>query len=203
MKARRLRKAEPKRNQDIYAEHENLDWSFAGVIHRTIYRPFYMLYKEPILVLVTIYLSIVYGVLYGRESFLSPHQNQCSSISTSVFEALPVIFIQKRGFTIPQNGLIFIGVGIGSTIGALFNVLFSSRYPLLLKEWKGFPPPEERLYGAMLAGPSLVIGIFWLGWTGQYPAVPWYVPAISTVLIGMSVALIFASLLSYLIDTYV
>jgi len=26
-----------------------------------------MLYKEPILVLVTIYLSIVYGVLYARE----------------------------------------------------------------------------------------------------------------------------------------
>ena len=32
---------------------------------RTIYRPFHMLYKWPILTLVTIYLSIVYGILYG------------------------------------------------------------------------------------------------------------------------------------------
>jgi len=183
-KARRLRKVEPERNQKLYAEHEQLDWSFHGVIHRTIYRPFYMLYKEPILVLVTIYLSIVYGVLYA------------------LFEAFPVIFIEKRHFTIAQNGLIFIGVGIGSTVGALFNVCFSLHYPRLIKEWKGFPPPEERLYGAMLAGPSLVIGIFWLGWTGQYTSVPWYVPAIGTILIGMSVSLIFVSLLAYLVDTF-
>jgi hypothetical protein len=119
-----------------------------------------------------------------------------------VFEAFPVVFIEKRNFTIAQNGLVFIGVGIGSTIGALFNVWFSSHYPRLIKEWKGFPPPEERLYGAMLAGPSLVIGILWLGWTGQYPSVPWCVPAIGTILIGMSVSLIFVSLLAYLIDTY-
>ncbi|KIM80274.1 hypothetical protein PILCRDRAFT_822775 [Piloderma croceum F 1598] len=183
-KARRLRRVEPERNQKLYAEHERLDWSFSGVIHRTIYRPFYMLYKEPILVLVTIYISVVYGVLYA------------------LFEAFPVIFIEKRHFTIAQNGLIFIGVGIGSTIGSLLNMWFSLHYPRLIKEWKGFPPPEERLYGAMLAGPSLVIGVFWLGWTGQYPSVPWYVPAIGTILIGMSVALIFVSLLAYLIDTY-
>jgi len=110
--------------------------------------------------------------------------------------------MEKRGFTIAQNGLIFIGVGVGTTLGAVCNAKLSSRYPVLIKTWKGFPPPEERLYGAMIAGPSLVIGIFWLGWTGQYTSVPWYVPAISTVLIGMSVSLIFASLLAYLIDTY-
>jgi hypothetical protein len=112
------------------------------------------------------------------------------------------VFIKKRGFTIAQNGLVFIGVGIGSTIGALLNTWFSSHYPSLIKKWKGFPPPEERLYGAMLAGPCLVVGILWFGWTGQYPSVPWYVPAIGTILIGMSVSLIFVSLLAYLIDTY-
>jgi len=183
-KAKNLRKAEPEKNQNVYAEHEKMDWTFMAVIHRTLYRPFYMLYKEPILLLITIYISVVYGVLYG------------------LFEAFPVIFMEKRGFTIAQNGLIFIGVGVGTTLGAVCNAKLSSRYPVLIKTWKGFPPPEERLYGAMIAGPSLVVGIFWLGWTGQYTNVPWYVPAISTVLIGMSVSLIFASLLAYLIDTY-
>lgn len=63
----KLRRDDAKLNQNIYAEHEKQDWSAKGILHRTIYRPFYMLYKEPILVLVTIYLSIVYGILYARE----------------------------------------------------------------------------------------------------------------------------------------
>ena len=54
-------------NKDVYAEHERGDWSLGGVILRTASRPIEMLFKEKILVLVTIYLSIVYGVLYGRE----------------------------------------------------------------------------------------------------------------------------------------
>jgi DHA1 family multidrug resistance protein-like MFS transporter len=120
----------------------------------------------------------------------------------TVFEAFPVIFIGKHGFTLTQNGLVFVGVGVGALIGAFVNERLSAHYPLLIKKWKGFPPPEERLYGAMIAAPTLVVSIFWLGWTGQYPSIPWYVPAISSIPIGMSVALIFVSLLAYIIDTY-
>lgn len=120
-----------------------------------------------------------------------------------MFEALPIIFVEKRGFTVAQEGLIFIGVGIGSSIGAMVNFTTTLHYPRLMKTWKGFPPAEERLYGAMIAGPCLVVGTFWLGWTGQYPSVPWYVPAISTVFIGTSVSLVFVSFMSYLVDTYV
>lgn len=113
----------------------------------------------------------------------------------TVFEAFPIIFVEKRGFTIAQNGLVFIGFGIGSTLGALAIILTSRHYPELIKKWKGFPPPEQRLFGAMVASPLLVIGSFWLGWTGEYVSIPWYVPALSTILMGMSVSLIFASLL--------
>ena len=64
-KAQRLRKASPEKNAEVYAEHERSDWSIRGIIHRTIYRPIQMLIQEPILVLVTVYLSLVYGVLYA------------------------------------------------------------------------------------------------------------------------------------------
>lgn len=65
--AKRLRKADPNGSSErLYAEHEKQDWSISGVIHRTIYRPFQMLALEPILVLVTIYLSLVYGLIYAR-----------------------------------------------------------------------------------------------------------------------------------------
>lgn len=68
----------------------------------------------------------------------------------------------------------------------------------------------------MLAGPFLIVGIFWLGWTGSafgsrslarsgtdlcfadYPSIHWAVPAASAILIGMSFTLVFISFLTYL-----
>ncbi|KIY53154.1 MFS general substrate transporter [Fistulina hepatica ATCC 64428] len=184
-KATRLRKEDPVKYMDLYAEHERQDWSFKGVLHRTILRPFHMLMVEPILILITIYVSLVYGVLYA------------------LFEAFPIIFMEQRGFTIAQDGLVFIGIGIGTTLGAFINALTCRHYPQLVVKWKGFPPPEERLFAGMIGGPVLVIGIFWLGWTGNYPSVSWVAPAVSTIFIGASIALIFMSCLGYLVDTYV
>ena len=73
----------------------------------------------------------------------------------------------------------------------------------------------------MIGSPVLVIGIFWLGWTGQYANIPWYVPALSTIFLGAGISLIFMSFVvrwqlinlnipiithfyfqSYLVDTY-
>jgi DHA1 family multidrug resistance protein-like MFS transporter len=97
--------------------------------------------------------------------------------------------MEKRGFTLGQVGLMFIGVGIGVLTGALLNAYFTSHYPSLIERCRGFPPPEERLFGAMLAGPCLVVGAFW------YVNKPWYVPALSTILIGISINLVFISFL--------
>ena len=47
----------------------------------------------------------------------------------------------------------------------------------------------------MIGSPILVIGIFWLGWTGQYENIPWYVPALSTIFLGVGISLIFMSFL--------
>lgn len=198
-----MRGAEPEKNAALYAEHEKLDWSPRGVLHRTLYRPFHMLYKEPILVLVTFYLSFNYGILYAREFFLSFVGVLSTDMSwNTVFEAVPIVFIDKRHFGLSADGLMFIGVGIGTCLGALINLHFARRYAALVQRWKSFPPPEERLYGAMIAGPSLVIGALWFGWAGQYTNVHWVVPALGLILIGLSVNLIFASLLCYLVDTY-
>ena len=195
-KKNKLVKKDPVASKDLYAEHEKQDWSITAVIQRTVFRPFHMLALEPILVMVTIYLSIVYGLLFGRKlCFPSFVLHIWFGEISPVFEAFPIIFIEKRGFTIAQDGLIFIGVGTGSTIGAIISYLTSRNYPELIKKWKGFPPPENRLFGAMIGSPVLVIGIFWLGWTGQYANIPWYVPALSTVFLGIGISLIFMSFL--------
>ncbi|KAJ7620403.1 major facilitator superfamily domain-containing protein [Roridomyces roridus] len=184
-KVKERRRANPEGSKRLYAAHEKQDWSPWGIVKRTLFRPFIMLSQELILVLVTIYLSLIYGVMY------------------MLFEAFPIIFVEKHGFTISQNGLVFIGVGIGTVLGALSTHFLATDYPQLIKVWRGFPPPEERLRAAMLGSPVFVIGIFWLGWTGEYTVVPWYVPAISSIPVGFGISAIIMSFLSYLLDTYV
>jgi DHA1 family multidrug resistance protein-like MFS transporter len=99
------------------------------------------------------------------------------------------------------------------------NWWLSRSYPALIVRWRGFPPPEARLPGAMLAAPALVVGCLWLGWTGQYADVHWAAPALATVLVGFAISLVFMSFLvrapllpppppsltcaqAYLVDTY-
>ncbi|KAH9814728.1 major facilitator superfamily domain-containing protein [Melampsora americana] len=179
-KQRRLDENRP----ELYSDHERDDFSLKGILHRTLLRPFKMLASEPILVLVTVYLSIVYGLLYG------------------LFEAFPIIWGDIRGFTPTQIGLLFIGVGIGTTLGAIINIYLQQSLKTLVPKWHGHPPCEVHLYGSMLAGPFLVVGIFWLGWTGAYGSIPWWIPALSTVFLGASFTLVFISSQSYLIDVY-
>jgi hypothetical protein len=139
-----------------------------------------MMMKEVILDLVTIYLAICYSVLYA------------------LFEAFPVIFIERRHLSVTDGSLMFIGVGIGSTLGALAFAISMRRYLELNKKWKGFPPPEERLGVAKITAPGLVVGILWLGWTGEYASIPWYVPALSGVVLGFCISPIFGSFTAYL-----
>ena len=151
-KKRKLSKEDPVGNKDLYAEHEKQDWSIRFLIHRTTFRPFYMLALEPILILITIYFAIVSGLLFGRKhscfSFVCVLYLPWTYIS--VFEAFPIIFVENRGFTIAQDGLIFLGVGLGTSIGTIISHKTSAHYPELIKKWRGFPPPEERLIGAMI-----------------------------------------------------
>lgn len=70
--------------ENVYAPLERVDKSFRGVLERTVFRPFKMLLTEPILILVTLYLSVAYGMLYG------------------LLSALPIIFRGVYGQSLPS-----------------------------------------------------------------------------------------------------
>ena len=86
-----------------------------------------------------------------------------TSKNNSVFEAFPIFLAVITDFAIAWGSLIFIGVRIvGAVISHYHDT--SVRYPALIKQWS--LPLENRLLGAMIGSPILVIGIFWLGWIG-------------------------------------
>jgi DHA1 family multidrug resistance protein-like MFS transporter len=172
-KSKRLRKSGHPfaySQQEIDAKKANS--SFQDVLNRTVLRPFIMLSLEPILILITLYSSIVYGLIYG------------------LFEAIPIIFSEIRGISTELTGLMFFALGIGTTAGAYLTFLDGRRWLELTPKWRGTPPPEERLRTAVPAGPLLVIAVFWLGWTGAYRAVPWYAVVLSLIPLGVGITLL-------------
>ncbi|GAA99569.1 uncharacterized protein L969DRAFT_94024 [Mixia osmundae IAM 14324] len=181
---KRAKKRRANGEPEAWCDLENADWSVKSVLRKNLLKPFEILGLEPILQVITVYTSFVYWLIY------------------SSFEVYPVVFQEKRGFNLGEGGLSFIGIGIGTTIGAAISIYLQRDYLFLTKKWHGTPPPEYRLRGSMLAAPILPIALFWLGWTGQFSSISWVAPEIATIPLGATYSLIFISLLSYIVDTY-
>ena len=171
-------------NWGIYAAHELLSLDIKDIFTKTIARPLKMLRKEPILLLMTVYNTFVYGILY------------------LMLEAYPYIFEIKKHFY--KNGeLPYIGLIVGmSFFSAMMIFILEPRYIAAVAKNNGKPCPEERLIGMMVSGPVFTIGIFWLMWTGNYNSVPWIVPTIGGAFIGFGLIGIFLTSFNYLIDAY-
>lgn len=94
----------------------NRSTSFTKIMRVNLSRPFTFLVTEPIVLLLAIYISVVYGTLYA------------------LFSAFPIVFQTHRGWTAGEGGLAFLGVGAGISASCrltIFSVvygIFFSRY---------------------------------------------------------------------------
>eukprot|EP01117_Protostelium_nocturnum_P015102 TRINITY_DN5818_c0_g1_i1.p1 TRINITY_DN5818_c0_g1~~TRINITY_DN5818_c0_g1_i1.p1 ORF type:complete len:573 (-),score=181.21 TRINITY_DN5818_c0_g1_i1:43-1761(-) len=147
-------------------------------------RPWGLLFKEPIVLLMSIYMAIVYGTLY------------------LLFAAFPIVYQQNRGWSPGIGGLAFSGVAVGMVFAVTYNIMENKRYIRAADSNGGRAPPEERLPPAILGGVLLPIGLFWFAWT-NYPSIHWIASIAAGIPFGMGMVLVFLSILNYLIDTYV
>ncbi|KAH6890681.1 major facilitator superfamily domain-containing protein [Thelonectria olida] len=147
-------------------------------------RPWVLLFKEPIILLTSLYISIIYGTLY-----------MC-------FAAFPIVFQTGRGWSPGIGGLAFTGVAIGVLLATLGFILENKRYARLVAAKGDLIEPEARLPPAILGSVLIPVGLFWFAWT-TFPSVHWVVPIIGSVSFAFGLVLVFMSLLNYLIDSYV
>ena len=148
-------------------------------------RPWILLFREPIVFLLSLYMAIVYGVLY------------------MLFGAFPIVYEEDRGWSTAIGGLAFIGIAVGFIIGILYLVWDNRRYSKLVDEHAGHPvPPEARLPPAIIGAFALPIGLFWFAWT-NYPSIHFMASISAGVPFGFGMVLVFLPLMNYLIDTYV
>lgn len=148
-------------------------------------RPWILLFREPIVLLTSLYVSIVYGTLY------------------MFFAGFPIVFQVARGWSQGIAGLPFVGVAIGVCLATLAAGVDNKHYVRLCiaAEVDGCAvEPEVRLRTAMAGSIVLPIGLFMFAWT-TYPSVHWIMPIIGAMFFSCGLVMVFISLLSYVVDT--
>lgn len=134
------------KNWGIHAKQEEIEVDLQELVQKNFSRPLRLLFTEPIVLLLSIYLSFIYGILY---LFLT---------------AYPLVFVGVHGFTLGQSGLTFFGMISGQLIAGVTVILQQPWYQRKLAANNGLPVPEWRLPNVMAGGISFAIGIFWFGW---------------------------------------
>ncbi|CAG8283390.1 unnamed protein product [Penicillium salamii] len=154
-----------------------------AALKTSLSRPLILLFKEPIVLLLSIYLAIIYGTLY------------------MLFGAFPIVYELHRGWNQGVSGLAFLGVMIGMLGAIAYSIPENTRYIKLLEKKGGYAPPEARLPPCMLASIALPVGLFWFAWTNS-PDVHWLASIAAGVPFGFGMVLVFLSVFNYLIDAY-
>ncbi|KAK4189583.1 putative transporter mfs2 [Podospora australis] len=156
----------------------------AAQIKTALVRPWVLLFQEPIVLLLSIYIAIVYGTLY------------------MLFAAFPIVFQLNRGWGPGIGGLAFCGVAVGMILAVVLLMFDNKRYTRVAAASPGgVAPPEARLPGAIVGSVLLPVGLFWFAWTNGRE-IHWIVPIIASAVFSAGIVCVFLSLLGYLIDSY-
>ncbi|OTA94508.1 hypothetical protein M434DRAFT_29878 [Hypoxylon sp. CO27-5] len=147
-------------------------------------RPWILLFREPIVLLLSLYMAIVYGTLY------------------MMFAAFPIVFQQQRGWSPGIGGLAFLGIAVGMLCSVSYSVWDNKRYAKTAANHNGNAPPEARLPPAMIGSILLPVGLFWFAWTNGRE-IHWIVCIIASAFFASGLVLVFLSLMNYMIDAYV
>jgi hypothetical protein len=155
-----------------------------GVLFITLLRPTKMLFTEPIVSFLSLYVAFNFAVIF------------------TFFASVPYVFGVVYGFDRGQTGLVFLAVGLGCTLSVPTAILLDRT--LYQRKWKMSPgkvPPEQRLWAAMLGAFGIPIGLFWFAWSSK-ASVHWIVPIIGIIPFAWGNLCIYISTCLYLIDTY-
>lgn len=159
--------------------------SILNMISASLYRPFHLLFTEPVVFFFSLWITFAWSCLY------------------LLFSTIPLIFSTRYNFTISQSGCVFAAISVGaifSTLISIYQEPFARDY-LPKRYQKFFATPEGRLFFCCIQSALLPIGCFWYGWT-NYPSIPWIVPTLGIGCATMGIFSIYLAVFNYLADIY-
>jgi multidrug resistance protein len=154
------------------------------IVRRSIVRPLKLLFMSPIVLLMSIYISINYGILY------------------LLFTTITYVFQGQYKWSTGTVGLSFLGSGIGMFASVILLGLLSDKI-IKKQQAKGNVKPEHRLPFVLTVpgGVALPIGLFIYGWTAE-KGVHWIVPIIGTAFVGFGNVSTMMTIQTYLVDAF-
>ncbi|KAL4885554.1 major facilitator superfamily domain-containing protein [Aspergillus karnatakaensis] len=154
--------------------------TLAKMISISCYRPFHLLFTEPVVFFFSLWVAFSWAILYLK------------------FSAVPLVFSTNHQFNVEQNGAVFSAVSVASIIGTALSVYGEK---LATRVGKMSSTPEGRLYFVCVESILMPIGLFWFGWT-SYPSIPWIVPTLAIGCSTIGIMSIYLATFNYLADTY-
>lgn len=130
-------------NWAIHAKQERIEFNPRDMIQKYFTRPIRMLFTEPIVFLVSMYMSFIYGIIYA------------------LLIAYPFVFEEIYNMNPGERGLPFIGLIVG-VVGSIIIILaLHGSYGKKLAANNGVPIPEWRLDYPIIGAPLFAVGLFW------------------------------------------
>lgn len=172
----------------VYRSRSDIDQgkvSLGEAFSTGLKRPWILLFCEPIVLLLSLYHAIIYGILY------------------MLFGAFPIVYRQGRGWNEGIGGLPFVAVAIGVFMAIIYVITVDHKMYMkkVVASGVGYTTPEARLPMCIVGGIALPVGLFWFAWTNS-PSVPWAASVVASIPFGFGMVLIFLGIMNYLIDSY-
>jgi hypothetical protein len=152
------------------------------VFQRALFRPWIFLFLEPIVLIASVYMAIIYGTVY---MFMG---------------AMPIVYNEDRGWSEGIGGLSFLGIAVGIVFGLIYAIWDNNTRYMKLVLAK-CTTAESRLPPAIVGGVTLPIGMLAFAWT-NYPSIHWLVAIILSAPFGFGCVLVLLPIMNYLIDSY-
>ncbi|SMY29736.1 unnamed protein product [Zymoseptoria tritici ST99CH_1A5] len=171
-------------NTDLHTEFDNPARSFAAHIGTAFKRPFILLFTQPIVQVLALYIGYVYGTLY------------------LVLASFPRVWADLYNQPLGRSGLNYISLGLGFFIGTQIAAKFADRIYKSLKAKHHDKGRSEFRVPLMFPGAIMVpVGLFIYGWSAE-KRTHWIVPNIGTMIFAAGNQLVFQNCQTYLVDAY-
>ncbi|KAL2286928.1 hypothetical protein FJTKL_06439 [Diaporthe vaccinii] len=152
------------------------------MVARALRRPLLLLFTNPVVSLLSIYLAMVSGYIF---IFLA---------------TLPTVFKETYVFSTSTVGLVYVGLMVGFAAGVALSATVMDKIAMRLSE-KSSHKPENRLVPIVYVSPLIPAGLLLYGWSLQ-AGLHFTVPIVGSALVGAGMVLTLLPLNTYLVDAF-
>ncbi|GKT65152.1 major facilitator superfamily transporter [Colletotrichum tofieldiae] len=174
--------------------------SLSKLVSASVWRPFHLLFTEPVVFFFSIWCAFAWAVLY------------CT------FGSIPLVLSRTRDLDTEQSGYFFVAMIVGSVVATVVGVLQdkllrmpqwranspvgdSSRFWVFMRRHFPAEAPESRLYFTCISATLLPAGLFLFGFTAKQEF-HWIVPAFGISLATWGIYSVYLATFNYFADIY-